>query len=154
MRWGVLPNYCFRGSENNFSNWNVASPVSNPQDSHCPFFPTSHLAVFIFNSWCLPKAGGYLYLLPEEPIFYLLEELKKHSEENRKASVPLLTTSRQSCRVKCRYQGALRSKTSPQQPFSLCWIYLDAQFSVLCHVRHKTKTPANSTRTIFFGMAM
>lgn len=154
MRWGVLPNHCFRGSENNFSNWNVASSVSDIQDSHCPFFPTSHLAVLIFNWWCLPKAGGYLYLLPEEPIFYLFKELKKHSEENGKASVPVLTTSRQSCRVKRRHQETLRSKTSPEQPFSLCWVYPKAQFSVLCRVRHKAKTAANSTRTNFFGMAM
>lgn len=114
-----------------FQTLRIPIPLSSP--------PPTFL-VFIFNWWCLPKAGGYLYLLPEEPIFYLLKELKKHSEENGNVLVPLLTTSSQSCRVKCRHQGTLRSKTSPQQHFSLCWIYLNAPFSALCHVRHKTKT--------------
>lgn len=86
----------------------------------------------------------------QRSLFVIFFKSLKHIQRKMGRLQCLLTTSRQSCRVKCKHQGTLRSKTSPQQPFSLCWIYLNAQFSVLCHVRHKTKTLANSTMTKFF----
>lgn len=79
---GVFCQITASGEVNILSNQDVASSVSGIQGSSAknnPFFPTSYLAILIFNWWLpyqrlvvtSPNTGGHLYLLLEEPIFSL-----------------------------------------------------------------------------------
>lgn len=80
-----------------FQTLRIPSAPSSP--------PPTLLFAFLIGDVC-QRLVLASYLLPEKPIFYLFKELRKHSEESGKVSVPLFTTSRQSCRVECRHQGA------------------------------------------------